>query len=182
MDSLPELLLDLFDRVAHDSDVMPEIPIEAGPPGSRDRQVLQGFQRMLDRLQERRRESNERYERIVNSIEREREEQYRSIFDATTDGLLIRNVEGCIVEANPALFRMHGYPRDELVGRRVVDLIHPAYHHVLQESPDAIRAGQDYHAEAVNRRKDGTSFPVEVHGAGFTYRGQPHVLAVVRDI
>jgi signal transduction histidine kinase len=31
-------------------------------------------------------------------------------------------------------------------------------------------------------RKDGTTFPVEVHGTLFPYQGRPHILAVVRDV
>jgi signal transduction histidine kinase len=34
----------------------------------------------------------------------------------------------------------------------------------------------------VNVRKDGTSFPVEVRGTHFLYRGKPHILALVRDV
>lgn len=39
-----------------------------------------------------------------------------------------------------------------------------------------------FEAQAVDLRKDGTAFPVEVKGTAFTYKGQPHILAVVRDI
>ena len=39
----------------------------------------------------------------------EKEGQYRSIFDAANDGLVINGLEtGRVVEANPAACRMHG--------------------------------------------------------------------------
>ena len=34
----------------------------------------------------------------------------------------------------------------------------------------------------ITTRKDGTSFDVEVHATPFTYKGKPHLLAIVRDI
>jgi PAS domain-containing protein len=41
---------------------------------------------------------------------REREEQYRSIFEATTDAVLILDLEdGHVAEANPAACRLYGY-------------------------------------------------------------------------
>jgi PAS domain S-box-containing protein len=114
---------------------------------------------------------------------REKEEQYRSIFEATSDGLMIRNLDGNIVEVNPAYGAMHGYTRDELIGQPLTTLIHPDYHYVLKESVGAISArGDDYRIEAVNMRKDGTPLFVEVRGTSFTYKGEPHVLAIVRDI
>lgn len=113
---------------------------------------------------------------------RETEAQYRSIFEATTEGLLIRNLDGIIVEVNPAHCRMSGYSRDELIGQPVTKVIHPDYHHITTDTARAIQAGQSYHVEALSLRKDGTTYPVEAHGTAFTYKGKPHVLAVVRDI
>ena len=47
----------------------------------------------------------------------EREEQYRRIFEATSDGLIINDFDtGLVVEVNPAFCRMHGYEYDELIG------------------------------------------------------------------
>src|SRR4051812_42539081 len=57
---------------------------------------------------------------------REREAQYRAIFEATTDGLVINDPEsGVVVEANPAACRMHGYSYDEFIGLHPTDFIHP---------------------------------------------------------
>ena len=39
----------------------------------------------------------------------EREEQYRRIFEATSDGLIVNDLDtGLVVEVNPAFCRMHG--------------------------------------------------------------------------
>ena len=41
------------------------------------------------------------------------EEQYRSMFNASIDGLALWNAAGEIVDTNPALWRMYGYSDGE---------------------------------------------------------------------
>jgi PAS domain S-box-containing protein len=113
---------------------------------------------------------------------REREEQYRSIFEATSDGLIIRDMDGFVVEANPAACKMHGYAYEEFLGLHRTDIIDPKDHTMVAEYMKAIRAGRSFLGQAVDLRKDGTPFPVEVRGTTFTYQGKPHTLSVLRDI
>ena len=113
----------------------------------------------------------------------EREQQYRAIFEATSDGLIINDIEtGTIVEANPAACRMHGYSYDEFVGRSPLDIIHPDDHHLFAEFIRAIRAGEQFRGRSTDVRKDGSLLYVEVVGRSFTFRGKPHVMAVLRDV
>jgi two-component sensor histidine kinase len=53
---------------------------------------------------------------------------------------------------------------------------------VFAEYMASLNEGRSYRTTALDTRKDGTPFPVEVNGTVFTYRGRPHVLGVVRDI
>lgn len=114
---------------------------------------------------------------------REKEEQYRSIFEATTNGLFITDPEdGHLVEVNPAAHLMHGYTYDEFIKLHPMDFIHPNSHPIFAEYIQTVRAGGQFHAQAVDVHKDGTQFPVEVYGTQFMYKGRAHVLGIVRDI
>jgi PAS domain S-box-containing protein len=114
---------------------------------------------------------------------REKEAQYRSIFEATSDGLVITDLHGNLVDANPAFCSMHGYDTcEELVGRQATEWVHPDYRQLHEDYAATVKAGGRYQAQGVHVRKDGTSFPVEVHGSAFAYRGALHVLGVVRDV
>ncbi|HEX6509421.1 MAG TPA: PAS domain S-box protein, partial [Chloroflexota bacterium] len=113
---------------------------------------------------------------------RERDEQYRSIFEATSDGIIINDMEGFVVEANPAACAMHGYTRDEFIGMHRTAYIHPEYHAPLPSYVEMIRTDGAVHARGLNVRKDGSSFPVDVHGTTFMYWGKPRILALVRDV
>ena len=115
---------------------------------------------------------------------REREEQYRSIFEATNDALGILDLEdGHIVEVNPALCDIYGYSYDELIGLPSSVVIHseklPGFTEI---GLPLIRAGGERHVQGVNLRKDGSAFPIDLRQTVFTYQGKPHMLCVIRDI
>lgn len=114
---------------------------------------------------------------------RQAEMQYRSIFECTSDGLVINDPEtGAVIEANPAFCRMHGYTYEEIIGLTPTQFIHPHYHPLFQEYVTAVKSGGEFRGRATDVRKDGTLFPVGIRGTLFMYRGKPHLLAAVRDI
>ena len=112
----------------------------------------------------------------------EREAQYRGIFESTTDALLIFDLQdGRLVDFNPAAHEMHGYNAAAFRRLQPADFIHPDYFDVFQQHLSAVRAGRNFRAQGVNVRRDGSSFPVDIHGVRFTHRRRPHTLAVMRD-
>jgi PAS domain S-box-containing protein len=114
---------------------------------------------------------------------RQQEAQYRSIFEATTDGLVINDFEtGAIVEVNPAFCRMHGYEREELIGRHPDLVIHPGSRHLFADYLETIKQGHEFRCRATDVRKDGSLVEVEVHGSAIFYGGRSCLLGVVRDI
>lgn len=113
----------------------------------------------------------------------EREQQYRSIFESVSDGLFInRLADGKLVDMNPAAASMHGYTLEEFRHLQPVDFIHPDSLHVFQEYIDTVQSGGIFRGQAVDVHKDGSLFHVDVLGTYFTYKGEPHTLAIVRDI
>jgi PAS domain S-box-containing protein len=112
----------------------------------------------------------------------EREAQYRSILEATSDGLLIFDLEGNLVDLNPAAARMHGYSVEEFRRLEPSQFIHASSLAVFEQFVETVKAGRDFHGRARDLRRDGTLFHIEVVGTSFTHGGQPHALAVVQDI
>ncbi|MCK5245478.1 PAS domain S-box protein, partial [Candidatus Bipolaricaulota bacterium] len=119
-------------------------------------------------------------ERAEDALQ-EKEAQYRSIFESTTDAVLIIDMEGKIVAANPLASEMYGYSEDELIGLSSAKIIHSDYFHGFKNFKKRVVEGRPFYVDSVNLRKDGTAFDIEMHGAGFTYKGEPHLLSVVRD-
>ena len=81
---------------------------------------------------------------------------YRSIVDSGGFGILVTDVAGNIVYANPRLCESTGYPLEELVGRnpRIFQSGQTAAS-VYRELWATILAGRTWHGELVNRRKSG---------------------------
>ena len=114
---------------------------------------------------------------------RQKEIQYRGIFEAINDGILINDLAtGKIVAANPAIVKMHGYTEAEFVQLGPVEFVHPDSMPKFVQFLSKLYAGQRYTCEAQDIRKDGTLVDIEVKGVPFTYNGSPHALAVIRDI
>jgi PAS domain S-box-containing protein len=122
-------------------------------------------------------------QKLAEAQLREREEQYRGVFAATTDGLSITDLEsGALIDVNPAFCAMHGRTRDEMLRMHPTEFIHPDDHQVFADFIAAVRAGGRFRGRARDFRRDGTVFPVEVLGSPFWHGGQLRVLAVVRDV
>ncbi|MBK0392823.1 hybrid sensor histidine kinase/response regulator [Ramlibacter algicola] len=111
------------------------------------------------------------------------EEQYRAIFNASADALVLRDADYRAVEVNPAYAVLSGSTCEEVL--RVPETPSPsgtalgARH--LAEHQLAL-GGQPLSFQTTARRMDGTPLEVEVRATPMTYRGQPHVLYASRDI
>jgi PAS domain S-box-containing protein len=114
---------------------------------------------------------------------RDSEEQYRAIFNASADGLVLRDQHYRAVDVNPAYLAMSGYTREEvLLAKRVLTQMDPAIQQRHLEQHGRILHGERVRFEVVGTRKDGSQFAVEVSAMPLTYRGAPHVLYAARDI
>ena len=175
--ALQDTLLQLFEHVRLDPDSFSTVPVDEWNEGSTEWQLLTSFSSMMEQVQQR----TLQFRKMEHQL-REREEQYRSVFEATGDGLFVIDLDGFIVEANPAAYRQLGYTYEEIIGLHRSTIVNPEYHSLVPEYLRVIQMGDQFQGRAIDVRKDGSTFPVEVLGRAFTYKGRPHTLSVVRDI
>ena len=174
-----DTLLQLFQQVTDDPDRMPDIQVNGWKEGSAERQLLSSFQEMLERVQQRMQEGLK-----VEQELREKEAQYRSIFEAAIDALFIANMNGYIVEANPAACHAYGYTYEEFIGLHGTAITAPDSQHLVAQALQAIRAGDRFQVpiRAAGLRKDGSTFMTDGYSTPFLYKGTLHILAVIRDV
>jgi PAS domain S-box-containing protein len=110
---------------------------------------------------------------------REAAERFQALSEATSDALVLHD-EGLIIEVNEMYTRMYGYSRDELLGKRT---IHSVVARVsLGEVNRRIRSGNEGPYEALQTRKDGSTFCGEIRAKAIWYRGRRVRVASVYDI
>lgn len=110
------------------------------------------------------------------------EEQYRTIFSVSSDGLALWRDDGTLVDMNPTFCAMHGYTREEFPKLSPADFVATESLDVYERFTAALRSGEEFHAEGRGRRKDGSEMDLDVRATPMMYRGRRHQLTVVRDI
>ncbi len=117
--------------------------------------------------------------RISAEALRESEERYRTLAEATQEGVAILD-EQRIVEVNEAFWRMFGCSsREDAISRCYLDLVPPA---MRRDTLDRMRHGKEEMHESIGMRIDGTCFPTESHSRAIQYRGQPLRVTLLRDL
>ena len=111
---------------------------------------------------------------------RKSEQRFRNLFQEAGDSILIVDRELRIVAANGRACANFGYRQDELVGMsaHAVD----SNFHYGSQLLETLRQGRTHLLRIVKRRKDGSTFPAEVHVSRFEDNGQEFFQAIVRDL
>jgi PAS domain S-box-containing protein len=120
--------------------------------------------------------------KLAEEALRASEEQYRAIFNATADALVLRDADFRIVDVNRAYEAMSGYARDEVLCRTQLIANPPEMEAEIRGLHARALAGETVTVETVRVRKDGRRSEVELRGVPIRHRGAPHVLYIGRDI
>ncbi|MBL8056687.1 MAG: PAS domain-containing protein [Anaerolineales bacterium] len=113
---------------------------------------------------------------------REREAQYRSIFESVSDGLFIVNPAGEIVELNPAAARNASDGPALFMPPEYHELFVPEHRAVADDLLRSVSEGVEFRSLALMPRRVGPPLLAEVLGAPILYGGRPHALVVIRDV
>jgi PAS domain S-box-containing protein len=112
----------------------------------------------------------------------ESEMSYRNLFDSSTDGMFILDLDGNFIDANKTAYERLGYTREEFLALNIVKLDHPGFAARVPERIKQIREKDVAVFESEHLRKDGSVMPVEVSSRLLEYSGNQVFFSVVRDI
>ncbi len=111
----------------------------------------------------------------------------QTILNTVVDGIITFHASGGIVETvNPAALRMFGYTAAEIIGQNVSRLIPELENDTLSGLFKKTSSGDQSWAsgfgrEIEGRRKDGSSFPLELAISEMWMGGERHFTGIVRD-
>jgi PAS domain S-box-containing protein len=118
---------------------------------------------------------------------REAEERMRSVVDHVVDGIVTIDDRGRIESFNPAAEKLFGYSREEVTGRNVKILMPAPYEEQHdQYLSNYLSSGQakiiGIGREVVGRRKDTSTFPMDLAVSEFQIGEKRYFTGIVRDI
>jgi PAS domain S-box-containing protein len=113
---------------------------------------------------------------------RNSEERFRALIEQASEALFLIRMDGTFMDANQRACEALGYSRKELLQLSVPD-INPAYPKKhFDKLIESFTPGVPVTLEAVHKRKDGTTFPVEIRTGLIDLHGEYHILSFARDI
>ncbi|MGB6545761.1 MAG: PAS domain S-box protein, partial [Candidatus Acidiferrales bacterium] len=115
------------------------------------------------------------------------EGRYRGLLEAAPDAMVVVNPGGVIVLLNVQAEKQFGYSRDELVGQRVKNIIPEGFAERIiadgtRSAADALAQQMGMGLELTARRKNGTSFPIEIMLSPLESADGILITAAIRDI
>jgi PAS domain S-box-containing protein len=121
-------------------------------------------------------DAREERERVI------REERLRGLATRMNEIELVLRLDGSIVDANDRAVAAYGYGRDELRHLRIHDLRAPATMAALPEQIARAAGDDGARFETEHRRRDGTTFPVEVSVRSFQVGEDRFLHSIVLDL
>jgi len=121
------------------------------------------------------------YAREPDSESRTLEERLHSVFDYAGVMLLVHDTDGRVHDANATACQSLGWERSDLIGTTI------SQHHAQFDETQTLGAWSrlaidgSLVLDAEYRRRDGSTFPVEIRHGLFDWAGAQRILAIARD-
>ena len=110
------------------------------------------------------------------------EENFKTLFNNSTDEIIVSDLDGKVLEVNQVLCDDLGYSKSELLEMNIRDFKPMKFrYHVNVNRDETIKKGK-YTFESENLTKDGKIIPVEIKSRLFEYKGQKAILSISRTI
>ncbi len=153
---------------------------ERGPSGG-----ILGFVAAIIDISERKRLERQLQQRLSELTEAE--ERMRSVVDHVIDGIITIDVEGTIKSFNPSAEKLFDFKASEVIGKNVKMLMpepyqgeHDSYiaNYIRTSEAKVIGIGR----EVIGRRKNGSTFPMDLAVSTFFLEHVQYFTGIVRDV
>src|SRR5580704_2631808 len=109
---------------------------------------------------------------------KDREPLFQTFFESSPDAIFIEDMDGNVLDCNPAAAALHGTTRENIIGKNVAALVPPEHRGGLITL--STRTPNEF--EGFSLTAEGRSVPVSIRTSRIEYLGQPALLLHVRDI
>ena len=109
------------------------------------------------------------------------EERFRTLVQQASDAIFVHDVAGRLLDANESACKNLGYPRNELLRMSVLDIEQDVRPEEALKIWRGFKPGQSQTVRGRHRRKNGTTFPVEVSLNCYEIQGQVVFAGLTRN-
>lgn len=120
--------------------------------------------------------------KLAEAALRESEERFRAVMEQAADAFILHDMNGKIIDVNQSTCQSLGYKREELLGLFVEDIEANFVSEKVAKKWQKMIPGVPITIQGIHRRKDGTTFPVEVRLGLLKAGNSKLILALCRDI
>ncbi|HJV52629.1 MAG TPA: EAL domain-containing protein [Noviherbaspirillum sp.] len=113
---------------------------------------------------------------------RESEAHFRALVEQASDSFFVHDNAGRLIDVNQHACNSLGYSRAELLSMTVMEIDVDLSLADLRRLQARAAEGRPLALESRHRRKNGTTFPVEIRMGPIRIGGQEHLLSLVRDV
>jgi PAS domain S-box-containing protein len=110
------------------------------------------------------------------------EQKFRVIFDSASNGIMILDFEGRIIDVNETAMKQYGYSKEEFIKLTPANLVRPDYMPTFNRFLSDLKESGSFSGETIDLRKDGSEFYTDVRGSIINFNGKPHLQASVLDV
>jgi PAS domain S-box-containing protein len=110
------------------------------------------------------------------------EQRFRTLVENITDGIFVHSLDGNFIDVNQQACLNLGYTREELLEMSVPDVETGADPDKMKQLWPELKKGRVVSIDGTHKRKDGSTFPVEVNISLIEMGEQPCVIALARDV
>lgn len=110
------------------------------------------------------------------------QKRFSMLFDASSDGLFIIDMQGNFIDINRTAYERLGYSKEEMMAMRLTELDPPEF---AAKVPDRIAQIKKHGMavfETAHYRKDGSIMPVEVNASVIELDEEKVLFSIIRDI
>jgi PAS domain S-box-containing protein len=108
--------------------------------------------------------------------------RYKELFENVSDPVFINDFKGYFLEVNEGACRLFNYSRDQLLMKRLQELVPIDQMRLVSEAAKHIGKGEPVQFELELVTDRGDLLPFELHSRSIVFRGKQAVLSVARDL
>ncbi len=113
---------------------------------------------------------------------RDSEQRFRTLFEHSPDAIFVESPTGSVLDVNPAACELHGLPRDQLIGKNILELVPPGNRDDVRRDFPKLASGDLRQLEGFSWHAERGAVPISLHVSQTEYASQPALLFHVRDI